>query len=209
MTLVPLALVLATAPLLAPVERALERVSLGPTAGVAATWAGRRPGLLVSLGASVAVFDRYVVTDAACEERRRQERARLGGERFPVLGELMEAVQQPCPPLSKGWWPAGEGGLELGLALGGQTRGQLRAYLSPLAFSWFTLGLSLSGVTGQDAEDDTQLGIRIGPELAWNLRFEGNSRPVLGIVLRPEVSLVRQTFFPHQVVLGSRFLFDL
>jgi hypothetical protein len=195
----------------APLERALERVSLGPAVGVNATMDRHgRPGALLTLGAQVGIYDRYGLTDEACEARRAEERRRLGGEKIKAWGDLLGSLQQQCRYVEQWWWPAYDAGVELGVALGPATGGQLRGWLSALSWRRFTLGVSSALLLGEDEAQSTALGLRLGPELAWHLRFDGRrSRPVLQAVLRPELSLLREGVFPHQAVLGLRFLHDL
>jgi len=219
MGFLPLLVVLAASPgaveppriVIAPLERALERVTLGPPAGLAGPAdLQRSPGMLLSIGGQLTIFDRYALTDPKCEARRAEERGRLGGEKVKAWGDLMEVIQQPCRPLEQWWWLHSDAGAEVGFILGQRNEGQLRAWVSPLAWRWFSLGVSSSVVVGEDEERDTAIGMRIGPELAWHLRFDGKeSRPVLQIVLRPELSLLRPSHFGHQGVLGARFVYDL
>lgn len=200
---------------MAPVEKALERVSFGPHAGVAPTVGFDGPGVLLSLGFGAVVFDLWGVPDPVCEARRREERAALGGDRIKLWGRVLDRTQQPCRLLEQGWRPAYDFGAELGFGTGfGPVRtGQLRGYFAPVAFGDFTLGLSAAGVAGERPDGSSALGLRLGPELAWHRRFDRSekvaARHVLSVVLRPEASLLSTDALPHQVVLGARFLFDL
>ncbi len=200
----------------APAEKALSRVSFGPTVGVAPIVSADGAQALVTLGFGVGVFELWGVTDPGCEERRRQEREALGGDRIGVWGKVIERAQQPCRFVEQGWRPAYDGGLELGFtpALSSeQTRAaQLRGYFAPISFWHFTLGGSVSAVTGEREGAERAVGVRLGPELAWHHRFGGEqsrARHVVSLLLRPEASLVATDVLPHQVVLGGRFLFDL
>ncbi len=210
-------------PVIAPVEKALTRVSLGPvvSAGAAAIPGGGGGTFSVGLGASV--FDLWGVADVACEARQAKERAALGGDKVKAWGRVLERAQQPCRLLEQGWRPAYDFGAELGLtqplfgSSGNGARagrvGHLRAWFAPVDVWRLTLGLSASGLVGEDADGGSAVGLRLGPELAWHHRFGGfegrGARHVFSAVLRPEVSLLRTQALPHQVTLGARFLFDL
>jgi hypothetical protein len=203
------------APVLVPVERALARLSLGPTVGLGPSVGTRGAGALASLGLGAMVFDLYGLPDPVCEERRRREREALGGGRLERWGELIDRAQQPCRSLDEGWRPAYDAGLEVGLGLGfspGLPRhGQLRGYFAPVSFGRFTLGLSAAAVVADAADGGSAVGLRLGPELGWHQRLDdgGHARHVLSVVLRPEASVVNTAAVPHQLLLGARFLFDL
>ncbi len=201
---------------MAPVQQMRSRVSVGPTVGVAPVLTTQGAQGLVSVGFGVGVFDLWGVTDPACEERRREERAALGGDRISAWGKVIERAQQPCRLIEQGWRPGWDLGLEVGFAPalldGRQSRSaQLRAWFAPVSFWQLTLGASAAVVSGE-LQGERAVGMRLGPELAWHHRLGGpdaRRRHVLSVVLRPEVSLVGTDVLPHQVVLGGRFLFDL
>lgn len=195
---------------IAPVERALERVSLGPQVGLGAVATPRGLGAQVTLGFAGVVFDRHVRTDPACEAARAEERRRLGGEKLKPWGDVVGALQQPCRPLEEWWYPGYDAGLELGLGLAEARGGQLRAFFAPLSWRRLTFGLSAAALLRVEDEQQNALGMRLGPEIAMHFRqTHGDWRPVLTAFIRLEPTVLGRTAFPDQAVAGARYLFDL
>ncbi len=198
---------------IAPVERALERVSFGPQVGIAATASTRGVGAMATLGFSGMVFDRFVRTDPQCEAARREERRRLGGEKVKPWGDVVESLQQPCRAIEQWWYPKYEGGLELGLGIGDARGAQLRAFFARLSWWRLTVGVSVSAVPTTldvDGTRTTLFGLRLGPEVGVHFRQTyGEWRPVLSAFVRAEAAVVGREHLPDQAVLGVRYLFDL
>lgn len=195
---------------IAPVERALERVSLGPQVGIGGVATLHGGGAQVTLGLAATVFDRFVRTDPACEAARAEERRRLGGDTLKPWGDVVGALQQPCRPIEEWWYPLHDAGLELGLGIGEAKGGHLRGFFAPLSWRRFTLALSASALLLPRDEAASAFGLRLGPEVAVHFRqTHGDWRPVLTGFLRLEPTVLGRSDFADQAVLGVRYLFDL
>lgn len=194
-----------------PVEKALERVSLGPILGGAATlstsgeWGG-----LFTVGAAATVFDRFIIPNEECEARRAEERKRLGADKIPIWSDVVKAAQQECRPKAEYWHAAWDLGGEVGLATGRSHGGMVRGWLAPWGWQWFTLGASVTVPWTSEEVSGTTFGMRAGLEGAAHLRIiSGTWRPVVTLFVRPEATVLSRDAFADQLVLGARFLFDL
>ena len=192
------------------IEQQFRRVSLGPTLSAAGALNRDGYGGTFAIGGTFTLFDQDAKTDPACEERRRKEREALGGGKVKPWGDVIGAVQQPCTPLSEYWWPAAELGIEAGIGIASHDGAQIRLWGGGPHWKWFMLGASVSFPASENAAREYATGLRVGAEISSHFRMGRESfRPVLVIFTRGELTALRRTTFPDQVLLGARLLYDL